>query len=556
VIGRRPVSSVAGALRALDAGGQRLLYVAADVADADAVRAAADAAEARWGRALDGVFHLAGTWEPRPLAEESAATLAGALHAKVGGALALHRLVAERPGTLVVHFGSLVGCFGGAASGAYAAANAFLIGLAHHERCIGLRSTCLSWSTWEGLGMNAGHELAAGLRAKGYRPLAADEGLEALWAALRCDVPHVLVGLEPRSALARRHVDDGGDDAPEPDRPRLAARTPTEGRLARIWADVLEQDAVGADETFFALGGDSLLAARVMAQIEAELGLDLPTAALFRAPTVAGLAAVVDRAGAGPRPYRLVPLRPEGRRAPLFCLPGAWDEAAVFADLVACLGPEQPVWGVQASSLDGTSRCDPAASFEAIAAGFVAEICALQPRGPYHLAGHCLGGLLAYEVAQQLVMQGEAVGLLALLDTLVGESLHTRTAAPMRLRLAHHGDALRHRPLRQRLAYLRAAAARLRHDRAARRHRRRELAPLEAMYQRYDLRPFPGRLVLVLASESFFAHDSERDPRLGWQRLAGGGCDLVVVHGDHESLLRPPHVRELAAGLEAALAAP
>ena len=107
------------------------------------LRQAVQDAIRRWGQGPDGVIHLAGTYTSRAVADETTTTLARALRAKVLGAWVLHRLLQEHPGALFVSFSSLLGDSGGALHGAYAAANAFLVGLAHQQRCLGMRGHCL-----------------------------------------------------------------------------------------------------------------------------------------------------------------------------------------------------------------------------------------------------------------------------------------------------------------------------------------------------------------------------------------------------------------------------
>jgi thioesterase domain-containing protein/acyl carrier protein len=187
-------------------------------------------------------------------------------------------------------------------------------------------------------------------------------------------------------------------------------------RLLRIWQETLGVDTISADQNFFDLGGDSSLAVRVFAEIEKVFGVKLPLATLYDAPTPAELARVIsgEVAGAGWSP--LVAIQPSGSRPPLFCMHGAGGTVLMYRELSQRLGEDQPFYGLQAQGLDGT--CPPLTTIEEMATLYVAEIRKLQPAGPYFISGYCMGGTIAYEVAQRLQQLGESVAMLALFDTM------------------------------------------------------------------------------------------------------------------------------------------
>ncbi|MFE6499119.1 amino acid adenylation domain-containing protein [Kitasatospora sp. NPDC057738] len=203
---------------------------------------------------------------------------------------------------------------------------------------------------------------------------------------------------------------------PAPDFGQLAggraARTPQESILCGLFAEVLGLEAVGIDDDFFDLGGHSLLAMKLLAEVRGALGTDPGMRALFETPTVAGLA---RRLGHGPAPDALdvlLPLRAGGDRPPLFCVHPAAGISWVYSGLLRHLGPEQPVYGLQARGLRG----DAPASVAEIAEDYVRQIRAVRPDGPYHLLGWSFGAVVAQEMAVRLRAEGAEVGLLALLD--------------------------------------------------------------------------------------------------------------------------------------------
>ncbi|MFI9503214.1 amino acid adenylation domain-containing protein [Nocardia sp. NPDC052566] len=195
--------------------------------------------------------------------------------------------------------------------------------------------------------------------------------------------------------------------------------TPTEIALCAAFASVLGMESVGADDGFFELGGNSLLATKVVAQLR-ENGIDLPVALMFGEATPGAIAARIDGHGAeSVVAAALAPVLPiragtGSARAPLFCVHPAIGLAWCYSGLLAHLEPDRPVYGLQAPHVAGEQGY---ASISAAAEGYVAQIKSIQPQGPYHLLGWSLGGLIAHEVAVRLQESGDQVALLALMDS-------------------------------------------------------------------------------------------------------------------------------------------
>ncbi|WP_069758816.1 non-ribosomal peptide synthetase [Streptomyces sp. LUP47B] len=200
-----------------------------------------------------------------------------------------------------------------------------------------------------------------------------------------------------------------------------APRTPHEDRLRAIVAEVLAlaPSSVGIHDSFFDLGGHSLLTPRLTARIRTDLGAELPLRAVFDTPTVAGLAQRLRGGTSGAAPLDAVlPLRTRGGKEPLFCLPPASGLAWGFAGLARHLDAERPLYGLQSQGLiPGRPRAD---SLPTAVADHLARIREIQPEGPYHLLGYSMGGLVAYDVAVTLQKQGHDVALLAMLDAFPG----------------------------------------------------------------------------------------------------------------------------------------
>ena len=194
----------------------------------------------------------------------------------------------------------------------------------------------------------------------------------------------------------------------------VAPRDETERVLCRVWSEVLGVNRIGLDEDFFAIGGHSLLAAKLFARLDEAFGRSLPLGVLFSAPTVR-LLAEHYRTEREPRARSvLVPLSPAGHLPPIFGVPGVFGNVVGFADLAHELGAEQPFYGLQSVGLDGTEA--PLGSIEEMERLYVGEIRSVQPHGPYAIIGACFGATVAYEMTRQLLAAGEEVGFLGLLD--------------------------------------------------------------------------------------------------------------------------------------------
>ncbi|MBB5916260.1 amino acid adenylation domain-containing protein [Nocardia transvalensis] len=197
--------------------------------------------------------------------------------------------------------------------------------------------------------------------------------------------------------------------------------TAAESALCAAFEEVLGIDRVGCEHSFFELGGNSLLAARLAAVVRERYALEVPVQAVFLDPTPAGIAARIGSPDAGEAAMAdaafetVLPIRPGGDQAPLFCVHSVSGVSWSYAGLLPHIGAERPVYGLQMPHLtgDGTGP----ETVEELADRYVEELRKIQPTGPYHLLGWSLGGLIAYEMAVRLTASGERVAQLAVLDS-------------------------------------------------------------------------------------------------------------------------------------------
>ena len=256
-------------------------------------------------------------------------------------------------------------------------------------------------------------------------------------------VPSAFVILEKPPLTPNGKVDRKALPAPDAstlteDTARVEPRNETEQVLAAIWAETLGLPTVGVHDNFFDLGGHSLLTLRLQKHVLKQLGQKLALASFFQYPTVAGLAASLARPESGDHNSGVLTVDSKGGKTPLFCL----HFLSAAQNLAKHLGDERRIYGVENPIDDEInewrrSQRDPI-SLENLAGQYVTKIKKLEPKGPYHLAGYCFGGLLAFEVAQQLARQGDQVGALVFIDT-----IYHYGCKPLRWgglkRFLHHG---------------------------------------------------------------------------------------------------------------------
>jgi thioesterase domain-containing protein/acyl carrier protein len=384
-------------------------------------------------------------------------------------------------------------------------------------------------------------------------------------------IPSVLVVLEsipltPNGKLDRRALPAPEEAGGAFQGQFIAPRDAMELQLAQVWQEVLKVPSVGVRDNFFERGGHSLLAVRVLSRIRQTMSVDLPLSVFFKQqPTVENLAAYIrEQRGDAPGQFSpLVEIKRGTSGTPFFCVHPSGGNVLCYAELAQHLDAEQSFYGLQARGLEAWQAAS--TTIEEMAESYVEAIREVQPEGPYLLGGWSMGGLVAFEMAQQLQAQGQQVSLLALLDTMVptpenrlGEpdelSLMANFALDMGLSIEHlqvSPDEILRLNSEQQLAYVLEMATRA-----------NVLPPdidpshVERLYHvfktnvramlNYEPRPFPGQLTVFKAEET----TAERgDAQRGWEDFTLEGVELLDVPGDHFTMVRAPHVKALAEAL-------
>ncbi|WP_207791948.1 acetoacetate--CoA ligase [Siccirubricoccus phaeus] len=339
-----------------------------------------------------------------------------------------------------------------------------------------------------------------------------------------------------------------------------------EAWLTALWEQLLHFAPIGRDDNFFDLGGHSLLAARMLSELRAATGRELPLTVLLHAPTIASLTAILQDPS-WTLDSRLVVLKDGELTPPLVLIHSL---AGTFLELWAVrrhLGGRRRILGIQARGLEVGEQ--PHRRVEDAAAEYLGLLRQVQPQGPYLLAGYSYGGLVAFEMARRLEAAGEKVAFLGLIDPELDPACLDWRA---RLgfaghKLAHELRQVRAQPPAERRRHLarRLAAAgtslRLRLGRAAPAAAAPEQSELPLTLRRiheavreasaaYRPRPYRGDATLFRATEQ---RPETCDPQPIWRRLVCGQLTVLPVPGDHLSIIREPGATTLATLLEAAL---
>lgn len=336
----------------------------------------------------------------------------------------------------------------------------------------------------------------------------------------------------------------------------VAPRTPVEKKLAEIWSTILQRDSIGIHDNFFDLGGHSMLAVKLMAEIEKVFDVKIPLVSLFQGSTIEYLAGLLRQNVASMSWPTLIEIQAGDSKSPLFCVSHPNVNALGYRSLAHYLGPNQSVFGLQAQypeDLDGEYSQE---LVDQLATEYLHSLRAVRPKGPYQFVGVCRGAHIVYEMARRLEQEGQHVALVGILDTWVAEDTYN-----VFYYVNHYADRLvwlTKQGFRNKLSFIKkkARGALMKSGgnistpvRLNGTNRKRN--PLHEIYfpgPDFVPRTYNGRVVVFRVRRQ--PRERIRDSALGWGRLALGGVDVHFIPGDHVTVLKEPYVQGLATELK------
>lgn len=312
---------------------------------------------------------------------------------------------------------------------------------------------------------------------------------------------------------------------------------PEEMFLVEVWKHLLGLQEVGVRDSFFDVGGHSLIAARLIATIYEITGRKLPVSAIFRAPTIEAFAPLLrDNTTASPDPL-LMPLQEGDDARPFFAIAAPGVDTFGFSLLARHMGKDQSVYKVQGFEPLVWGRPFTRDELRALAQQYVAAMRTVQPQGPYCLGGMCEGVLIAQEIVIELESQGEEVGVFAIFDTWVLENSQIRALWAIdywRQRV----QVFRRLTREQRIATIKRVLQRL--------FLMKRDTPDSGWNRVYwpgdgfQQPRFHAPVLLLKRTRQPYYYVPDRE--MGWGARSLGGVEICEINCAHDELLRQPHV--------------
>ncbi len=361
-------------------------------------------------------------------------------------------------------------------------------------------------------------------------------------------IPAVFVILEALPLNANGKLDRHALPVPEQTREELdtefiASSSEIETQLLKIWYELLGIESIGIKDNFFDLGGTSLLVVQMLAQIKRRFGRELPLTTFLKAATVEEIASFLHLDNSQLWPT-LVAIQPNGEKPPLYCVHGVDANVLVFQNLVEYLDSEQPIYVLQPQLLDEKDFLN---RVEDTATEYIQHIRNFQPEGPYYLAGYSLGGVIIFEMAQQLLAQGHEVALLGLFDTICPKyfkqlltenesARHLRTLTTLKLehKLSYLWGGLKKRSQAIVKVFQSSFVPSIPHPDES--QDLKVSSSLTHAIANYIPKPYPGQITLFRCVEQnwWIKHDRE----LGWAELTEKPVEVIDIPGSHHQLVR------------------
>ena len=336
-------------------------------------------------------------------------------------------------------------------------------------------------------------------------------------------------------------------------------KTETEKLVAEIWKKCLNIEMVDIYSNFFEIGGHSIVAVKVMNEIEKATGKRFPLSSLFEYSTVDSFAKLLERSEKI-KVDCLVSLKAKGSKIPLFIIHGAGLNVLNFVNLSKHFDEEQPIYGIQGTTKNYDEWYN---SIEDMASHYIDAIVKINPIGPYALAGFSFGGIIAFEMTRQLKELGKEVSLTALLDSYVDSSYYYETFNRKKLIRYYDRTHRRLNFLKEMLMSWKAFKMRInaKKEYILKTHfgKNNEMSELEILalekfteadkmvekiVNLYHLKPQCFKIDLFRSKDDM--HYKLDPTHLGWKKAALDGVTVHDIPGNHLDILAPPNDKVLA----------
>jgi thioesterase domain-containing protein/acyl carrier protein len=347
-------------------------------------------------------------------------------------------------------------------------------------------------------------------------------------------IADVAAELDPLPASADAHEVGGRGKItadPKPQDTGGAAGDAIEKRLLGIWQRNLNAPDIGLHDNYFAVGGDSLRAVLLLGECNEQLGVNLPLSALFESPTVSAMAALVRAHRPSTRSSHLVCLRRGDGTPALLLIHPIGGSVLCYADLVASLEINSPIYGIESSAL----QSDDPGSLEDIARDYLDLAAEVRGDRPIHLAGWSLGGLIAVEMARQLARMRQPAASVTLIDTAASRTADVDHDEAAISRVAAAGLAQPSPGSADGSAISPKQSERI----------RRLIHNARRLRERY--RPEPASMSLTLIRAAL--EPGVRHEEFDWSGSIRGPIDVIALPATHDSIIRPPHVAIVAGAI-------
>ncbi|WP_017653101.1 non-ribosomal peptide synthetase [Fortiea contorta] len=382
--------------------------------------------------------------------------------------------------------------------------------------------------------------------------------------------------LTPNGKVNRRELPPPIDSDSKLETAFVAPRNHLELQITQIWEDILNIKPIGVTNNFFDLGGHSLLAVRLIAKLQQQFQQDIPLSSLFQAGTIEDLAGIITQQQQFVSSTGVIEIQPKGTKPPFFCVRPYGGNVLCYYHLARYLGTDQPFYGLQETRTLFEKPLQPYSQIADMANHHILSMRAVQPQGPYFLGGWSMGGVIAFEIANQLQSQGEQVALLALFDskapianqittnyqveddTKLLTELAIATAQSFGKELLLSAPEIQHMEAEEQLRYIlqQMKEASLTSPDVTLEQIGYYLQVCRSDQQairNYQPQIYPHSITLFSTEDSQNFASKLTELAQGWRELSTQPVQVHFVPGDHQTMIALPHVQILAEQLKICL---